>query len=167
MYKLPTKRAIKNAPGHFSTDITGKGRHDFKSPFPVYLYVMASHEPAILEYLNLSVKLSNTDDSDLASKISISDTLLAKAPGYFRSIGILIGLYWYHRDMGLSTKYEDFVGKMPDFGDAVIEELYDAGYTVDQIGQLGNAVVIAHVGNKVNSTQLQGRLDFLGQTPTA
>ena len=129
---------------------TGRGAHDFRVPFPLWgtrlLALMSQHN--LLGLTKVEEAVAHLDDA---------------AVGWYIG-GAAIGLSWWHRDLDLSTPPPgptSSTAALLDYGAAVLDELYEAGYEYPaDIGALYSTTLARAVTPLVQQTQVEERVAF-------
>jgi len=134
--KLPTPRTIPKSPIYFSIDVPGKGEHWFRLPRPSMVYRLISPmvEAGIWD-------MGNGQDIDTASAMLTEE-----------AVGAAIGVCWRHSAQELEAQrshYSRDAEGLLDYGAAVLEELYEEGYSQDDL-----TPIISALGTKLISSTL-------------
>ena len=128
----------------------GHGDHDYRIPRP-------SIVARLLRPLIQSGLWSINRDS-----VGVIDEV--KAELVEESVGAAIGICWRHRELEMETKRRDFergVDGLMEFGAEVMGELYEAGYSQEQVTTLGNEMVTKlMIAFPTPAEEVQERVDF-------
>ncbi len=132
----PPRRIPEGSPVYFTTEIPGKGEHCWRMPRTSVGVRLIRHF-----YSSGVFSLSQNDSNglnDLSAEIGEEIS------------GGVIGICWRHRTKELETKRRDFPrgdeGLM-DFGEQVMQELHDEGYTLDDLTLMTSQVFSRLVTN--------------------
>jgi hypothetical protein len=131
------------------------GRHDLKIP-SVFV---------VTKLLNALDKLHIAALVSLSSKSVGSAELLTLAkeagPEMAALLGAVIGKAWNHADQALESVDD---GDLMVYGEAVFEELHEAGYSFDSLVMLGLTVVRAIWEQSQLSQEAKDRANFIFPT---
>ena len=145
-------RSVPEGNARYYVVETGRGAHDFRVPFPLWgtrlLDLMRRHN--LLGLTKVEEALDRLDDV---------------ATGWYIG-GAAIGLSWWHRNLDLSTPPPgptSSTAALLDYGAAVLDELYEAGYEYPaDIGALYSTTLARAVTPLVPQTQVEERVAFSG-----
>lgn len=130
MRSLPQPRTIPNSPIYFVVEVPGRGTHHFRVP-----------RASVVGRLLTPLVTSGLWELRRDGSNGIDDV---KAELVEESVGAAIGICWRHRTLELETSRRDFE-RGPDglleYGDEVMRELYESGYTLDDCSPILNAVI--------------------------
>jgi|DEB0MinimDraft_3_1074331.scaffolds.fasta_scaffold00047_28 hypothetical protein len=74
--------------------------------------------------------------------------------------GIAIGLTWWHRAYKLETPFPGWAGDLEEYGDEVIGELQDQGYTFKDVLALVNSVLTNTQNLLADQAEADAQADF-------
>ena len=132
MQKLIQPRTIPDSPIYFEIDVPGKGAHHFRLPRP-------SMAARLLQPMISGGIWTATAEG---GGIDQASALLSE-----EAVGAAIGICWRHVALELETKrahHDRDADGMLDYGCAVLEELYEGGYSVEDMGP-----IISQVGTRL------------------
>lgn len=153
MHARPTPRPTPPDEGNYlRIEVDGRGTTYWRLPFPVLLarlqqQIMSSDIDGI----------SRTDVSDPAQVASVLDD----AVDLWCVAGAAVGLCWHDLDHDLDSDRRDHDGLMR-YGEAVLEELHDAEWTAQQIGQVYPRLLAAVVRVTPPASEVADRVGFSG-----
>lgn len=128
----------------------GHGKHNYRIPRPSIVARL------LKPLIGSGLWRINRDD--------IGDIDEVKAELVEEAVGAAIGICWRHRELEMETKRRDFergVDGLMEFGAEVMGELYEAGYSQEQVTTLGNEVITKLMIAIPSSPQeVQERVDF-------
>lgn len=108
----------------------GHGKHDYRIPRPSIVARL------LKPLIGSGLWRINRDD--------IGDIDEVQAELVEESVGAAVGICWRHRELEMETRRRDFergVDGLMEFGAEVMGELYEAGYSQEQVTTLGNEVI--------------------------
>ena len=151
MKSLPNLRTIPdNAPAYFSVTIEERGEHTFRIP-----------RPSVVGRLLMPLIESGmwrVSKDDVGSIDEVSAELIEEA------VGAAIGTCWRHTSLELETRRRDFergTDGLLEYGAEVLGELYEAGYTQDNVAALLNEVLTRlMVALPTPTEEVQAAVDF-------
>ena len=151
MKSLPNLRTIPdNAPAYFSVTIEERGEHTFRIPRPSVVGRLLT--PLI------GSGLWTVNKDDVGSIDEVSAELVEEA------VGAAIGTCWRHTSLELETRRRDFergTDGLLEYGAEVLGELYEAGYTQDNVAALLNEVLSRlMVALPAPAKEVQDAVDF-------
>jgi len=130
--------------------VPGHGDHDYRIPRPSIVARL------LKPLIGSGLWRINRDD--------IGDIDEVQAELVEESVGAAIGICWRHRELEMETKRRDFergVDGLMEFGAEVMGELYEAGYSQDQVTVLGNEMVTKlMIAFPSPAKEVQERVDF-------
>lgn len=132
MRKLTIPRTIPDSPIYFEIDVPGKGPHHFRLPRPS----MAAR--LLQPMISGGIWKAATDGGGLDQ----ATALLSE-----EAVGAAIGICWRHVGFELEAKrshHDRDADGLLDFGCAVLEELYEGGYSVEDM-----TPIISQVGTRL------------------
>ncbi len=138
-------RQIPPGSNYFVVEVPDQGAVDFRLPFPVRL--------AKLTTLLRDAGLGDTEGADDLSKL---DTAL----DVWMVGGAAIGLCWSHRDLDLDTDRRAFGRDLLSYGEAVLEELYDAGWSMASLSALYPALFKRISASLISASEVAERVGF-------
>ena len=151
MRRLQHPRTIPDSsPAYFVAWVPGHGKHNYRIPRPSIVARL------LKPLIGSGLWRINRDD--------IGDIDEVKAELVEEAVGAAIGICWRHRELEMETKRRDFergVDGLMEFGAEVMGELYEAGYSQEQVTTLGNEVITKLMIAIPSSPQeVQERVDF-------
>ncbi|HUU59208.1 MAG TPA: hypothetical protein VMZ50_06675 [Phycisphaerae bacterium] len=140
MIKREAPRAIPDKPHYVSVDLSTNGTHHFRIP---------SQAVAMKKVREAKGAAEEEDPAERNSRM----LLLA---------GAFIGDLWFHAEWDIETKR----GRMSaeDYGEAIHEELHEAGYRAEDISTLIGFVGAAIGAKAINREDIDGAKAFFVQT---
>ena len=156
MQQRSAKRSV-DRPIYSSID-TDAGVHHFRLPRP-------SVVARLLMLISRSAEFDLKPVEDLSA---VDDRYLLGAELAEDAVGAVIGTMWAHVDVDLSTKRSAFdrgQDGLREYGDAVLEELHEEGYSTAVIKQITDCTVSALMSSHVPpDAEVSERVDFTVQT---
>ena len=125
---------------YFSIDVRGRGATQWRLPFAIHLARI----------------------TDLVGRSQAGDgEVLDKATDVWMTGGAAIGLCWADQHNDLEADRRSFGRDLLGYGEAVLEELHEAGWTMAQIGDLYPALLSRIASTVVSAGREVGeRADF-------
>jgi len=137
---------IPDNPRYWSVDHPQQGKHTFKHP-----------------YYGVGAQLSVYLTSDYIPAEEDTRSLQEQFAAVLPRAGALLGLCWYDPDRALSTPAPTGALTptiLADYGNAVAEELQDAGYTMLDLSELFSAASDGFQQRQSLISQAEARADF-------
>lgn len=138
MIKRETPRRIPDKPHYHAIECETNGAHHFRIPF----FVKAA---AIIE------------------RASPPTTTVGKMEEIHRGMSrgaYMLGLCWHHEHIDLETS-DRHADKDPEaYGSAILDELYEEGYTTTEMGELVTGVAVLLKDSIIDSAAVKKKADF-------
>ena len=145
MRQRPTPRTPTTGPTILQTECGTKGPHHWRLPFPTRsgMLVQAMADGGILAALLVSPESASVE----------------QANEVWEWAGAAIGMCWHHASVDLDTRQ---VPGQPsrEFGAAVLQELWDAGYTVADLSATLPILFRAIMASLVDRKEVEAVRDF-------
>jgi len=144
--KLTHPRTIPDSPIYFSVDVPGKGPHAFRLPRPSMAARLVS--PMISSGI--------WDAGESGAKMSQASALLTE-----EAVGAAVGTCWRHETLEIEAKrshHDRDADGLLDYGSAVLEELYEEGYSTEDL-----TPIISAVGSRLLTSILPGPAEVAEQ----
>lgn len=126
MKTLRTPKVTPDKPNYWSTDVPDKGEHVFRLPFPTKGWLILS-------------EIHKTQAKSLGNMTEVGD-ILDTTSKVWNVLGAAIGICWRHPSLTLETKRGDY-NTLSEYGEAILEELYDEEYTLEDVQGMGHQIV--------------------------
>ncbi len=151
MRHRPTPRPTPPDEGNYlRIEVDGRGTTYWRLPFPVLL--------ARLQQRILASDLERIARADTGDSAQV-DAVLDDAVDLWCVAGAAVGLCWHDLDSDLDSDRHAHPDLM-QYGEAVLEELHDAGWTAQQIGQVYPRLLAAVVRVMPPASEVAGRMGF-------
>jgi len=137
---------------HLRIEVDGRGITHWRLPFPVLL--------ARLQKQIMSTDIERIGRTDVGDAEQV-DAVLDDAVDLWCVAGAAVGLCWHDLDHDLDSERRNHPDLM-QYGEAVLEELHDAGWTAQQIGQVYPRLLAAVVRVMPPASEVAGRMGFSG-----
>lgn len=124
----------------FTVEVEGRGLHHFRALSPIKVVRFGKEIGAASGPISADDKLGLAEDN-------------------LRQFGAGIGLCWAHPELELESQRGDF-GSLLDYGEAVSEELHEAGYTLAQQTAMALRVMASLPGVQTTRQEVQERAGF-------
>lgn len=128
---------IPDTPRYWSVEIGSKGAHHFRD---------MTYSKAMRMIPRLQALKPNNAASMGAPAMNLG--------------GLAIGLTWHHRAYTLATPFPGWDGDLDDYGDEVIGELQDAGYSLSDVTALISAVLDRTTGLLTEQREVAEKASF-------
>jgi hypothetical protein len=149
MHPRETPRTIPDLPHYYDVQLTDALRVTFRTPSPVVFAKLARVvPPEVLGALLVARK------GDLRSVFAVQD----KLPALVSLLGAVVGLAWHDADRDLDADV-DALGFLA-FGDAVVEELHEAGVGAVQVVNLATAILAEILGDLATAKEASETIPF-------
>lgn len=131
------------------------GKHHLRIPSSIAGARMLSEVPAdLIEVLR---GISKAPKDDLLGQVRSAGIPILSL------IGHLLSAAWHHKELDLETEREKNETALAH-GERVFEELYEAGYSLDEIIQMALIVGAEWITQNGKAAEVVQRADFFGQT---
>jgi len=145
----------QDAPLYWEIEIPGKGTFTFRTPFPL-------HSARILQEM-LDKGLMDYQKDGKAKEINLEGVKFDEAIDLWRLNGAAVGYCWMDRDHDLEANPKRF-DSIYDFGEAVLEELYEVGWEMADFRVLFPQVMKRVTASFLGVKEVKDRADFSAPT---
>jgi len=129
MQQRPTPLRVPSSALYFTVELEGREPHHFRIPMHATCASLVTQWARATKEIGLSSGLPDLWAAAVSTKIT----------------GLILGTCWHHRTKGLESRRDSFAptesGAL-EYGNAVCEELSEAGYTDNDLGELGGPVLV-------------------------
>ena len=141
MRKRSNEREIPDLPIYFTVDVPGRGPHHFRIPRTSTIGRLTT---LVFRGASFVLDLQNKAEDGITSVDQITPAHTLGGMLAENAVGNAIGVCWRHRDLDLDADRKLFErgeeGDM-EYGDAVLEEMHEEGYTTPQIKAITDGLI--------------------------
>jgi len=147
MHTRQTPRTIPDKPNYWTLTLGDKGAHGFRDPLPVYKGLIGG-------------ALTDADFAKIAAAAK-DGRITTSTVDVWAITGAVIGLCWYDATRDLDAgSIRDHGGDLMAYGEAVLYELQDEGYTDADVGPVLSAFLKRALPVDELAKEAMARADF-------
>lgn len=152
----PSPKLVPNISTYLCVDLGARGEHHFR--VPSVLTGARLLKAVDTEALGGLMAMAATDLR--GQPMALLGVLRTSGPETIALAGFLLGVAWYHEQLALDTTIDEAAPLVT--GEAVIEELHEAGYSLGELVVMAVAVANAWAERNTVSAEVAARTSFFG-----